>query len=105
MVRRISIAHRILIDLRERANAICLPLRLQRDGDMAMVEVEDAGPAIPAERAEAIFEPYVKDAALQNTGLGLGLWISRQIVEAHGGSISVESAPGEGATFLVVLPS
>ena len=78
-------------------------VRLQRDGDMAMVEVEDAGPAIPAERAEAIFEPYVKDAALQNTGLGLGLFVAREVARLHGGEMGLRQGE-RGNIFWFTLP-
>jgi signal transduction histidine kinase len=67
--------------------------------------VGDTGPGIPAESFPHLFEPFwqARDrrAAL---GTGLGLSIARGIVEAHGGSISVESTPGEGSTFSFTIP-
>lgn len=78
-------------------------VRLRRDGATALVEVEDAGPAIPAERAEAIFEPYVTDTALQNTGLGLGLFIAREAVRLHGGAMGLRQSE-RGNVFWFTLP-
>jgi signal transduction histidine kinase len=63
--------------------------------------VTDSGPGIPAETRARLFEPYYTTKA---RGLGLGLAIARQIVEAHGGSIHVEAAPGGGSCFRVTLP-
>jgi signal transduction histidine kinase len=69
------------------------------------LEVRDHGVGIEAAELPRIFRKFQRAySARPNGGLGLGLYISRQIVEAHGGSIRVESAPGEGSTFKVELP-
>jgi len=65
------------------------------------VSFQDTGPGIPPERRNHIFEPFFTTKA---RGTGLGLAISKSIVEAHQGSIEVQSQPGEGATFTVRLP-
>ncbi|MES2572321.1 MAG: sensor histidine kinase [Verrucomicrobiota bacterium] len=64
--------------------------------------VQDNGPGIPAEILPKIFEKHVTSSG--ESGSGLGLPIVKQIVEAHGGSVSVESPPGEGATFAFTVP-
>ena len=80
-------------------------LRLERDGDRALLSVEDEGPGVPAEVRERVFEPYEKvDRAQRGHGLGLGLHIARQIVEAHHGTIRMLAAPGGGARVVVELP-
>lgn len=68
------------------------------------VEVKDQGIGIAAADAPRIFEKFQRAVPPAYGGLGLGLYITRQLVEAHGGSISFESAPGEGTTFRVKLP-
>jgi signal transduction histidine kinase len=71
----------------------------------ARLRVRDEGLGIAPEDQPRIFERFeraVSDPHLK--GLGLGLWISREIIDAHGGSIHVDSAPGAGATFTVELP-
>ncbi|WP_426749804.1 ATP-binding protein [Myxococcus sp. Y35] len=71
----------------------------------ARLSVRDSGIGIPPKDQTRIFERFERAVSSQNHGgLGLGLWISRQIVEAHGGVIRVESEPGNGATFTVELP-
>jgi two-component system, OmpR family, sensor kinase len=85
------------------------PVRVQvaADGDRAVIEVADQGPGIPADAAERVFERFFRvDAsrARASGGTGLGLSIVAAIAEAHGGGASVESQPGRGATFRVVLP-
>jgi signal transduction histidine kinase len=78
-------------------------VRLRREGALASVEVEDAGPAIPSERADAIFEPYMTDADLQNTGLGLGLSVARAAVRLHGGEMGLRQGD-PGNIFWFTLP-
>ncbi|HEX8995620.1 MAG TPA: HAMP domain-containing sensor histidine kinase [Ktedonobacterales bacterium] len=78
-------------------------VRLRREGDMATVEVEDAGPVIAAERVDTIFEPYVTDSRAQNTGLGLGLFIARQVVRLHGGEMGLRKGD-RGNVFWFTLP-
>ena len=69
------------------------------------VSVTDDGPGVASADRERIFEPYVRGRERGETGgLGLGLAISRRIVEAHGGSISVAQAPGGGSRFVFTLP-
>jgi signal transduction histidine kinase len=73
-------------------------------GDALKLTVSDSGKGIAAEMRERIFDPFftTKDGA---AGVGLGLSISHSIVEAHHGKLLVDSAPGRGATFTVLLPA
>jgi signal transduction histidine kinase len=75
-----------------------------RDGAARLI-VEDHGVGIALEHQERIFQPFERAVSYVNvSGLGLGLYIVRQIVEAHRGHIHLESAPDHGATFTVDLP-
>jgi signal transduction histidine kinase len=79
---------------------------VEGDDRGAVLSVADGGPGIsPADR-ERIFARFerVHDGRRDVSGLGLGLYIAREIVRAHGGELSVESPPGSGATFVVRLP-
>ena len=68
----------------------------------ARIEVRDAGPGLSVEDRARIFDRFVRGAASEGTsGLGLGLYLCRAIVEQHGGTIGVDSAPGAGATFWI----
>ncbi len=72
--------------------------------------MENRGPVIPAEMLEKIFEPMVKldKASLASgrlgDGLGIGLFIAREIAQGHGGSISADSTTKRGTLFTVLLP-
>lgn len=69
------------------------------------VDVRDQGMGIPEAAQQRIFEQFERVTGNDGTGgLGLGLYITRQLVEAHGGLISVQSVPGEGSVFQVTLP-
>ncbi len=65
------------------------------------IQIKDSGCGIPAERIDSIFEPF---KTYKEGGTGLGLSLSKRIIEAHGGSISVISKEGKGATFTIKLP-
>jgi heavy metal sensor kinase len=74
-------------------------------GGGAVVCVRDTGPGIAPEQLEQIFERFHKvDASRSQTGFGLGLSLAREIAKAHGGAIDLETEPGRGSTFRVVLP-
>ncbi len=66
------------------------------------VEVTDTGPGIPQDKQEIIFKPFFTEG--RRDAAGLGLSIGRSIMKSHRGAIEVRSAPGEGATFRVILP-
>jgi len=68
------------------------------------VAVKDQGPGIPAEHLPRVYERFFKGSAARGGGTGLGLAIVKHIVEAHGGTVAVESKTGRGATFVFVLP-
>ncbi|HVR60575.1 MAG TPA: PAS domain-containing sensor histidine kinase [Polyangia bacterium] len=75
------------------------------DEQTALVAVIDRGIGIAREQQRRIFERFERGVSARHFGgFGLGLWISRQIVEAHGGHIRVDSRPGQGATFTLELP-
>ena len=76
-------------------------------GESAQVSVIDHGEGIPEDQLEEIFEPFQRGetaATSRTRGTGLGLAVSRAIIEAHGGRIWAESAPGRGATLIFTLP-
>lgn len=83
---------------------------LSGDGDTAVIEVSDEGPGLTSEQRERVFERFYRvDSARgrrapEDGGSGLGLAIVAAMVEAHGGEVAVESEPGKGSTFRVVLP-
>jgi PAS domain S-box-containing protein len=79
-----------------------LTVAAERVAGEIVLEVADTGPGIPEELTEKLFQPFLTTKA---GGLGLGLPYCKKAVEAHGGSISVYSTPGEGATFTVRLPA
>jgi signal transduction histidine kinase len=74
----------------------------QREGEV-LVSVQDSGPGIDSEDVPHLFDRFYR-ANTRSSGLGLGLYISRILVEAHGGRIWVESRPGQGSTFTIALP-
>lgn len=84
-----------------------ITIRARRDHDRVRIEVIDSGPGIDPLDAPFIFAKFGRGrqkTGAQESGLGLGLYLSKRIVEAHGGKLSVESRPGEGATFAFSVP-
>jgi signal transduction histidine kinase len=80
-------------------------IRAGQSGGAAWFSVRDQGVGVEPEAARRIFERFGQAGTPQRQGgLGLGLYVCRRIVESHGGVISVQSSPGQGATFLVTLP-
>jgi two-component system, chemotaxis family, CheB/CheR fusion protein len=82
------------------------PIRVEiaRGRKEVVIAVRDNGPGIAMSRRRDLFEPFGAQDGDAPTGLGLGLYIARRIVEAHDGTITVESEPGRGATFSIRLP-
>lgn len=78
---------------------------------LVRIRVSDTGPGIPPEALPRLFERFYRveaeraDGSGRTAGFGLGLAIAREIVAAHGGTISVESQPGQGTTFVIDLPA
>jgi signal transduction histidine kinase len=66
--------------------------------------MKDSGPGIAREHHERIFDQFERAADPNVAGMGMGLWIVRRIVAAHGGNVTVESEPGRGSCFTVTLP-
>jgi two-component system NtrC family sensor kinase len=81
-----------------------LVIRTRNAADRVVIEVADTGVGIPREAWGRIFEPFFTTKP-EGTGTGLGLSVSYGIVQAHGGSITVESETGVGSTFRVTLPA
>ncbi len=73
---------------------------------MARIVFEDDGPGIPIEKQALIFQKFGRASSSNSSieGLGLGLFIARQIVDGHSGKISVESESKKGARFVIELP-
>ena len=79
-------------------------VRGERVGDELRIHVSDTGEGIPEGLLEAVFERFWQVHEKDRRGMGLGLYISRHIVEAHGGKIWAESTMGEGSRFCLTLP-
>ncbi len=78
-----------------------LELRSGTVDGVVELSVSDNGPGVAPENTARIFEPFV---TTKSTGMGLGLSISRSLVEAHGGTLTMQGSPGGGARFLLQLP-
>ena len=76
----------------------------RRTGDELVIEVADNGPGIPAELRDRVFEPFFTTKVV-GEGTGLGLSMSYQIVDRHGGRIEIATAPEGGAVLRVLLPA
>ena len=107
--------HRILLNLLNNAvdavkhhhgnsgkGVIKLNLYLENQGQTVVLQVNDNGPGIPKEKLKKVFEMFY--TAKGKRGTGLGLAVSKRIIENHQGSISVESAENSGASFIVKMP-
>jgi signal transduction histidine kinase len=80
-----------------------IDVTLSANDHAARVDVRDHGRGIPPDQQALIFNRFVR-ASRDSGGLGLGLYITRQIVEAHGGTVTVASRPSDGACFTVTIP-
>jgi signal transduction histidine kinase len=81
-------------------------LRMARGPDGVVVSVQDHGSGIPRAKMPYIFQPYHPFRSPQEQGsLGIGLYVTKGLVEAHGGRIWVESEVGKGSTFHFTLPA
>jgi len=90
---------------REPASPIVVSINTGGSGYVRLT-VRDEGPGIPPEHQEQIFGQFERGAAPENLpGMGLGLWLVRRIVTAHGGTVTLDSRPGAGATFTVIVPT
>jgi signal transduction histidine kinase/HAMP domain-containing protein len=79
-------------------------LEASRSGDRVRFEVRDTGEGIPREYLERIFERFFRVPGRGGGGVGLGLYLVREIVQAHGGEVGVESEPAKGSRFWFTLP-
>jgi signal transduction histidine kinase len=80
-------------------------IRIETEGERARVIVADQGPGLAADQQARIFEKFERLGRSGDGGSGLGLYISRRLARAMGGELSVESAPGQGARFILDLPA
>ncbi len=83
---------------------LAIEVSLEQTGGVARLIVEDHGPGIDPDQLERVFDKFVRGRTGAVSGTGLGLYISRKIVDAHQGRIWVESRPGESTKFIVELP-
>ena len=84
---------------------ITVTVEMSADGSAGIIKVADQGIGIDRENQARIFERFQRAVSHENiSGLGLGLYIAKQIISAHNGEITVQSAPERGATFTVILP-
>jgi two-component system phosphate regulon sensor histidine kinase PhoR len=89
-----------------RETEVVIRAALGQNKDEVIISVIDQGQGVPQEELPNIFERYYRDRVAQNTteGLGLGLYISKELVEAHDGRIWAESTVGQGSTFSFTIP-
>ena len=79
-----------------------LSIVVAHTGESLRLEIADTGPGIGEDEAKKLFEPFYTTKA---QGLGLGMPYPNKVIEQHGGTVSLNSRPGEGTTISIVLPS
>ncbi len=105
-VRLEQVAQHLLANAMKFGRGSPIELSVTRRGDEAVLSIRDHGPGIARADQERIFRRFGRLAQVHHHGgFGLGLWTAREVVQAHGGRIEVESVPGLGAAFRVFLPT
>ncbi|MFL5355621.1 ATP-binding protein [Archangium sp.] len=100
-----QVVHNLLSNALKFGQGRPVELTLRSEGPVVQLTVVDHGIGIPAADRARVFERFERAVPVRNYGgLGLGLWVTRQVVEAHHGHILIEETPGGGATFHVRLP-
>lgn len=95
----------VLENARRHSGGAPVAIRARVGNGRLRIRVVDRGPGIPEARLERVFEPFYRgESNLDSRGSGLGLAIARGFVQANGGSLHVESSPGQGASFVFSLP-
>jgi two-component system, OmpR family, sensor histidine kinase KdpD len=96
----------LIENARRYSDGLAVSVRARAVGSRLIVRVVDRGPGIPQSEQRLIFEPFYRGAGQRGpaTGSGLGLAIAKGFIEANGGSIAVESLPGQGTSFVVTFP-
>jgi signal transduction histidine kinase len=79
-------------------------VRGRREGAQALIQVEDQCGGLPDGQIDEMFAPFVQQSA-NRTGLGLGLWLVQQVMNAHAGSVGAHNIPGQGCVFTLTLPA
>ena len=87
-------------------DSLVITMKVEKIGNSVKVSVKDTGPGIDPEKIPFLFDRYyqAQSAGFNNSGLGLGLYISAEIIRKHGGQIGVDSTLGQGSTFWFTLP-
>jgi signal transduction histidine kinase len=84
---------------------LTLKLKAEIEGTLVSCSIQDDGVGMPQEECEHLFDLYRRGSSIKRSlGFGLGLYICRQIITAHGGKIGAVSSPGTGARFWFTLP-
>ncbi|WP_437732944.1 sensor histidine kinase [Sorangium sp. So ce1335] len=100
-----QVVQNLLTNALKYAGGSLIEVSLAREGATARLTVRDHGPGIAAADCDRVFQPFQRIASTyKSQSLGLGLYIVREIVQAHGGSITIESPDSGGAAFVVRLP-
>jgi signal transduction histidine kinase len=98
-----------LLDNAVKYSGVCRTVRVEVErGREVALRVRDQGPGIPASERKQVFRKFTRGSAARDgnvKGTGIGLAMVRHIVEAHGGRVTVDSEPGSGSTFTIVLPA
>jgi signal transduction histidine kinase len=105
----VKLLRRVVRNLLENARRYSggdVSVTLERDGQYAVIRVEDHGPGVPPELRERIFEPFYRlpGASEQSGGVGLGLALVKSITQRMNGTVRCESGASGGACFVVRLP-
>ncbi len=102
---RVETVLSVLLSNAVKYNPPCeITVRVHREERAARIEVSDTGVGIPAKDRARIFQPYTHASNVHNPGAGLGLYVAREIVRAHGGKMGLTSRKGDGSTFWFTLP-
>ena len=106
-----ALSHAIsnLLENADKYSDAAMPIRVaaRRDGDSVRISIEDRGVGIPLDEQRHLFDRFARGAHARREGirgLGLGLALVRSVAEAHGGSVLLESQPGHGSIFTLVIP-